>query len=287
VPTDATAVVIRQHEELWSQGNLEIVDELFAPSFVGRHPGADDWIGPAGVRQAVGNVRRAFPDFVETVIDVVEEGSKVVTRFVASGTHRGPYRGVSPTGKRIAVEEVGIFRIDGGKIVEKWGLIDRLGMFAQLGVPPTPGPQTAFLYEIVMDAELHDLGVTPAGHRRIVVVTGGRFEGPALRGQVLAGGGDWLVERADGTRALDVRITLRTDDGDLIYAHYPGLFYGAPDVLSRLLAGEAVESSEYYFRTAPFFETGSPKYAWLNRTMAIGIGRRTRTQVAYSVYAVL
>lgn len=287
MPTDARAIVMRQHEEVWSRGNLDSVDELFAPAFVGRHPGSDDWIGPAGVRQAVGSVRRAFPDFTERVIEVVADGPKVVTRFVASGTHRGPYRGAAPTGKRIEVEEIGIFRIDGGKIVEKWGLIDRLGMFRQLGIPPIPGPRTEFLYDITMDAEVQDLGQTPAGHRRIVIVTGGRFDGPALRGLVMAGGGDWLVERADGTRALDVRITLRTDDGELIYAHYPGLFHGAPDVMSRLVAGEAVEPSEYYFRTAPFFETASPKYSWLNRTMAIGIGRRTRTQVEYSVYAVL
>jgi hypothetical protein len=221
------------------------------------------------------------------VLDGVVDGPKVVTRFVASGTHLGPYRDTAPTGKRIEVGEIGIFHVESGKIVEKWGLIDRFGMFRQLGLPPMPGPRTEFLYDITMDAEVRDLGQTPAGRRRIVIVTGGRFDGPRLRGQVLVGGGDWLVERADGVRALDVRITLRTDDGELIYAHYPGLFHGAPNIMSRLAAGEVVEPWEYYCRTAPFFETAAPKYAWLNRTMAIGIGRRTRTQVAYSMYAIL
>ena len=70
--------------------------------------------------------------------------------------------------------------------------------------------RTELLYEIAMDAEIEDLGRTPLGHRRIVRVTGGTFEGPRLRG-------DWLVERADGVRQLDVRITLRTDDGALIF----------------------------------------------------------------------
>jgi steroid delta-isomerase-like uncharacterized protein len=283
----AKALITRQHDEVWSRGNLSVVDELFAPDFMGHHPGNDDWVGPAGVRQVVGDVRRAFPDFTETVLDIIEEGDKVVTRFLASGTHLGPYRGLPPTGRRIAVDEMGIFRVARGKIVEKWGLVDRLGWHAQLGLPSTAGPRTEPLYDITMDAELHDLGQTPAGHRRIVIVKGGTFEGPKLRGDVLPGGGDWLVERGDGTRALDVRITLRTDDGHLIYAHYQGLFHAAPGVMERVLRGEAIEPSEYYFRTAPFFETSSVKYAWLNHIMAIGIGRRTPTQVAYSVYAVL
>ncbi len=149
------------------------------------------------------------------------------------------------------------------------------------------GVPTELLYEIAMDAEIDDLGQTPLGHRRIVRVTGGTFEGPRLRGTVLPGGGDWLVERADGVRQLDVRITLRTDDGALIYAHYPGLFHAAPGVMDGLLRGETVDPSEYYFRTAPMFETAAEKYAWLNRVLAIGIGRRTSRQVCYTVYAVL
>ena len=151
----------------------------------------------------------------------------------------------------------------------------------------TTALRTELLYDIAMDAEIDDLGPTPSGHRRIVRVTGGTFTGPRLRGTVLPGGGDWLVERSDGVRVLDVRITLHTDDDALIYAHYPGLFHGGPGVMERLLRGEAVDPSEYYFRTAPLFETASQKYAWLNRLLAIGIGRRTRHQVAYTVFAIL
>jgi len=147
--------------------------------------------------------------------------------------------------------------------------------------------RTELLYEIAMDAESDDLGQTPLGHRRIVRVTGGTFEGPRLRGTVLPGGGDWLVERADGVRQLDVRITLRTDDGALIYAHYPGLCHAGPGVMARLLRGETVDPSEYYFRTAPLFETSAENYAWLNRVLALGIGRRTSRQVSYTVYAIL
>ena len=285
--SDNKALVLRHHDEIWSKGNLEAVDEIYAPAFIGHHPGTPDWIGPKSVKLAVSRTREAFPDFREIVEDIVIEGDKVVTRFTASGTHLGELRGLSPTGKQVTMAEIGIFRIADGKIVEKWGQLDRLGMFQQLGIIPAAWPPMEFLYEIVMDAEVHDLGQTPGGHRRVVHVTGGTFEGPRLRGTVLPGGGDWLVGRADGSRRLDVRITLRTDDGALIYAHYPGVFHAPADVLERIQSGANVDDAEYYFRVAPMFDTGSPKYDWLNRIVATGIGRRTRTQVAYSVYTIL
>ena len=283
----AEALVVRQHREVWSRGKLEAIPEIFAPTFVGHHPGRPDWIGPNGVREAVNTIRTAFPDFSESIEDIIVGGDKVVTRFTASGTHLGMFRDRAPTGRRVAIEEIGIFRIAGGKIAEKWGLIDRLGLFEQLGASPGRGTRTEFLYEVTMDVDVEDLGVTPAGRRRIVSVKDGTFEGPRLRGTVLPGGGDWLVERADGVRTLDVRITLRTEDGHLIYAHYPGLFHSPPDVAQRFARGELVDPSEYYFRTAPLFETASDKYAWLNRILAVGIGRRMPGQVGYTVYAIL
>lgn len=149
------------------------------------------------------------------------------------------------------------------------------------------GLRTEFLFDITGELERHDLGPTPVGHRWIVVVTGGRFEGPKLKGRVVPGGGDWLVERSDGVRALDVRITLRTDDEELIYMRYHGLMHGSPEIMQRLARGEDVDPNQYYFRTAPFFETASRRYSWLNQIIAIGVGRRTRSQVAYTVYAIL
>ncbi len=287
MPPSAKDVVLRHHDEVWSRGNVAAVDEIYAPHFVGHHPGSPDWIGPERVKEVVAEVRRSFPDFREDVEDIFVEGTRVVTRFTASGTHLGPLRGLAPTGKRMSMAEMGIFHVVEGRIVEKWGMTDRLGMLEQLGALPTAGPQFQFLYEITMDAEIDDLGPTPAGHRRIVRVTGGTFEGPKIKGAVLPGGGDWVLQRGDGTRALDVRITLRTDDGHLIYVYYPGRFHGAPDVLQRITRGEAVDASEYYFRTAPLFETASEKYGWLNGILAVGIGRRTSQQVAYTVYAIL
>ena len=141
------------------------------------------------------------------------------------------------------------------------------------------------LYDITMDVTVTDVGATPGGGRRIVSVTGGVFEGPRLRGRVLPGGGDWTLGRADGSRRLDVRITLETDDGALIYASYGGIFHAEPEVMRRIQSGAAVAPDEYYFRTTPLFETAAARYDWLNRVVAVGYGRRTASQVAYTVYA--
>jgi Protein of unknown function (DUF3237) len=140
-----------------------------------------------------------------------------------------------------------------------------------------------------MSAELEDsqqLGESPVGGRRIVYVKGGQFAGAGLKGQVLPGGGDWVVVRKDGASQLDVRITLRTDDGALIYVTYRGISTMTPEMRQRILKGEAVNPSEYYFRTTPVFETAAEKYVWLNKLVAVGVGRRTRTGVEYSVYAI-
>jgi len=86
---------------------------------------------------------------------------------------------------------------------------------------------------------------------------------------------------------LDVRVTLEADDGALIYMTYRGLRHGPDDVMARVNAGEEVDPSEYYFRTAPFFETGSEKYAWLNNIVCVAIGRRNKKGPVYRVFEVL
>src|SRR5262249_224046 len=121
----AKALVLPHHHEVCSPANIDAVDGIFAPDFVGQRPGQPDWVGPDAVKQALVNARAAFPDFVERVEDVIVEGDRVVTRFTASGTHLGPYRGLAPTGRRMQMAEMAVFRIAGNRIVEKWGLMDR------------------------------------------------------------------------------------------------------------------------------------------------------------------
>jgi hypothetical protein len=135
--------------------------------------------------------------------------------------------------------------------------------------------------------EPQEIGATPHGIRRILYVKGGTFEGPKLKGEVLAGGGDWILLRPDGAGELDVRGTLQTDDGHLIYFYYRGIFHASPEVFQRVLDREAVDPSEYYFRTTPIFETSSEKYGWLNRIISVGVGEIKPGRVSYSVYNIL
>jgi hypothetical protein len=136
--------------------------------------------------------------------------------------------------------------------------------------------KTDLLFAMTADLEEPQaVGATPRGNRRIYYVTGGEFEGPKLKGEVLQGGGDWARVRPDGAVELDVRATLRTDDGELIYTTYRGIIRGAPN------------SPDFYFRTAPMYETASEKYGWLNQIVAVGVGNLTPTGVSYNVYEVL
>ncbi|MDP6351237.1 MAG: DUF3237 domain-containing protein [Alphaproteobacteria bacterium] len=143
-----------------------------------------------------------------------------------------------------------------------------------------------FDIDIVIDPP-QAIGTTPFGDRRIVTLAGGTFEGERLRGQVLPGGGDWLLARNDGALQLDVRLTMRTDDSELIYMTYRGIRHGPAAVIERVNRGEPVDPSAYYFRTAPFFETGAEKYDWLNRVVAVAMGTRSASGPRYTVFEIL
>lgn len=135
-----------------------------------------------------------------------------------------------------------------------------------------------------------DLGPTPNGHRFVIMVSGGAFSGPKLDGTVVAGSGcDWARLRPDGSFALDVRITLRTNDDALIYMTYGGRLVAAPELIGPIFdfdQADGVDPETYYFRTNPLFETGDPRYAWLNGVVAVGYGKTGDGGVTYRVFAV-
>jgi Protein of unknown function (DUF3237) len=131
------------------------------------------------------------------------------------------------------------------------------------------------------------IGKTPGVDRRVGEVLGGRFEGERLSGKILTGGSDWQAVRADGTWALDVRVVMETDDGALIGMTYRGLRHGPKDVIDAIARGEQVNPAAYYFRIAPFFETASDKYGWLNGVVAIGSGHRLPSGPIYQVFEVM
>lgn len=127
------------------------------------------------------------------------------------------------------------------------------------------------------------IGAVPHGTRVVVPVTSGHFEGPRLRGEVLPGGADWTLLRSDGVLELDLRLTLETDDGALVHMASFGLRHGPPDVIAALGRGERVDPAAYYFRTTLRFETGHPKYAFLNRLLAVSSADRRAGGPIYSI----
>jgi hypothetical protein len=145
------------------------------------------------------------------------------------------------------------------------------------------------LFDISLSlSPVQDVGASPLGTRRIVPVAGGTFRGDRLSGDVMPNAAaDWVLVRADGSVQLDVRLTLQTDDDTLIYMSYRGVRHSSPEVAQRMARGDSVEPDEYYFRTTPVFETASPKYAWLNNIVSVGVGERLATGVKYKVFEIL
>jgi hypothetical protein len=131
------------------------------------------------------------------------------------------------------------------------------------------------------------IGAVPHGTRVIALIASGHFEGPRLRGKVLPGSGDWTLLRGDGVLELDLRLMLETDDGALIYMTSFGLRHGPPEVIAAIARGTSVDPSTYYFRTTPRFETGHPKYAFLNRLLAVSSGDRRPEGPIYTIDEIL
>ena len=140
---------------------------------------------------------------------------------------------------------------------------------------PSTAPQLVLALEALVEVgPPMEIGAGPHGVRRIVPILGGTFEGSGTKGRVLGGGADWQIIQADGFSELDSRYTLETDAGELIYVQNRGIRHAAPDVMRKLLAGEAVQPSQVYFVTTPAFETAAPALQWLTRSVFIGTGER-------------
>lgn len=135
-------------------------------------------------------------------------------------------------------------------------------------------------------APIRDLGETPVGHRRIIDIAGGTFEGERLNGVILPGGADWQFVRNDGAVWLDARYTLETDDGALIYVRNFGIRHGPADALARLGRGEPVDPALIYCRTTPQFETSSVRHAWLNRIVSVATATRRPDSIEIDAYEV-
>ena len=133
---------------------------------------------------------------------------------------------------------------------------------------PAAELESEFLMELLLDVA----GQIDTGHTRIAPVTGGTFSGPGVNGTVLPGGADWITQ-VSGHSALDVRITLETDDGAHIYMTYRGIVHNSDDGL--------------YWRVTPLFSTVSEEYDWVNHIICVGKSKQAPGKVAYDIFRIL
>jgi Protein of unknown function (DUF3237) len=151
-----------------------------------------------------------------------------------------------------------------------------------------PRPRLTQVYRLEATlGEPLDVGALAQGHRRIVRQTGGTFTGPQINGKLLPGASaDWQILLPDGTALADIRYTLQTDGGELLYVQSRGVRHGSPEVLARIAHGEPVDASEYTFRTSTQIETAAPELDWLNKGVFISVGGRQPSGVIYETYLV-
>src|SRR5215469_15639664 len=150
------------------------------------------------------------------------------------------------------------------------------------GQNPTVSVETEYLATVEAPLE----PAQPAGSRVIVnVPAGGMVRGPKINGTIVAPAGDWLTVMPDGSLRLDVRATIKTDDGELILVEYSGVIVASKEVQDRFNKGEVITSKDEYFITAPKFTTSSKKYEWLGQLQAVGkMVSLQNTRIQYDIF---
>jgi steroid delta-isomerase-like uncharacterized protein len=134
MPTDNKAIVRRLYDEVWNKRKLEVVEALISPSHALNDPlASDSQVGPKLYKQRVVEFTNGFPDCRFTIEDMIAEKGKVVASWTFSGTHKGEFRGIPATGKKVSVEGITIHLIANGKILDSFARWDALGLLRQLG----------------------------------------------------------------------------------------------------------------------------------------------------------
>lgn len=129
------AIIRRFVEEVQSQGRLEAINRYVSPDWFNhtQPPGLQD---REGVRKVTTALRTSFPDLKATILDQAADGDKVWTYKRFTGTHKGEWQGVPPTGKKVAFDVIDIIALKDGKLTEHWHIMDAIGIYHQLGVRP-------------------------------------------------------------------------------------------------------------------------------------------------------
>ena len=135
-PDVCKTLIRRFYEEVWNQGNLTVIEELFADDYIAPMAGSPP--GPEGEKRHVAMIRAAFPDLQITVDELVAEEETVAARWTMTATDLGGFLGRAPTGQRATFWGVDFFRLVDDRIVGSWIGVDMLGLMIQLGIVPSP-----------------------------------------------------------------------------------------------------------------------------------------------------
>jgi C-1 hydroxylase len=121
--------VVCRFIEAYNERKLHLIDDFVSPDYVDH----SNNVGREGLKQLIAMGLNAFPDWQETVEDIIAEGDKVWVRLSYTGTHKGDFMGLNPTDKKITSKSVDIYRIDDGKLAEYWNVTDNVNIFKQVG----------------------------------------------------------------------------------------------------------------------------------------------------------
>jgi predicted ester cyclase len=130
--------LVHRLHQVWNTGDLDTLDQIYHPDFEAYWPRSSETPqrqGIAGVVYGINRIRTAFPDWHERVDDIFQAGDRVTSRYVSTGTHKGRFWDIEPTGKPIEIDEISIYQIRDGLVYRQWCMCDELGRLLQLGHP--------------------------------------------------------------------------------------------------------------------------------------------------------
>ena len=124
--------VIKKYHEIWTSGKVEELDEIISPDFKSHFIGGFEYVGIEGAKNSVLDTKKAFPDWTEHIVEMITQGDKVVTRYRSTGTHLDNWDGIDATGNKVEIEEMSIYHLKNGKIIEQWGFWDEIELKKQM-----------------------------------------------------------------------------------------------------------------------------------------------------------
>lgn len=130
--TELNTEVVKKYHEIWSTGNVDELDEIISPEFQSHFIGGFEYIGIEGAKNSVLDTKKAFPDWTENIVEIITQGDKVVTRYRSTGTHLDNWDGIEATGNKVVIEEMSVYHLKNGKIIEQWGFWDEIELKKQM-----------------------------------------------------------------------------------------------------------------------------------------------------------